>query len=394
MHIWAVRSIGAVRQATLGALRPVQMGRVFGVPVFLAPSWALVAIAVTFSFAGIFVDAVPGTNTAIAHLFAFAYAVLLALCVLLHELGHVAVAVGLRLRVRRVVIFLLGGASEIDPEPERPRDELLVSAAGPVASAMLAALAWWIHGLVTAHSAIDVELQLLLWSNLSIAVFNALPGLPLDGGRVLRAAVAGAGVRRLTATRIAAVSGRVIAVLVAVSGLLLADGSWGVLSVVFSAAIGAFLWLGATQALVAARTAERLPGLSLDGLVRPAAWVPADLPLAEALRWAEEQRASAIVVMDGADRPSGIVVDALVAQVPPERRAWTQAGTVAAPAPAAAALQSGLTGEALLQACEQNPAASYIVVDGSHRAVGVVTATDIRAALEGPVPRRAAPVRP
>jgi Zn-dependent protease len=381
-----------VGDATVGprTMRPIRLGHVFGVPVYLTPSWLIVAAVVTVSFAGIFDRAVPGTGAAAAHLFALAYAVLLALCVLLHELGHVVTAVALRLRVRRVVIFLFGGASEIDPEPSRARDELLVSAAGPLTSAGLAGLAWSARGLVAADSVIDVELQLLLWSNLSIAVFNALPGLPLDGGRALRAIVTAAGARRLTATRVAAVTGRVIAALVAGSGILLARGAGAIATVALSAMVGAFLWFGATQALVAARIAERVPLLRLAGLQRPAVWVPANLPLAEALRWAAEQHARAIVVLDGAEQPAAIVAEDLVARVDQGRRPWVPVSTVAVPIRSEAALPVELAGADLVEACRRHPAQSYLVLDAGGRPSAVVTAADIRQFLEGPEPAPAA----
>ena len=95
--------------------------------MFLTPSWLIVALVITVTFADIFVRAVPGTSTAAAHLLAFAFALLLAVCVLLHELGHVLTALSLRLKVNRVVIFR-GGASERS-RAQRPRDEVLVSAA-------------------------------------------------------------------------------------------------------------------------------------------------------------------------------------------------------------------------------------------------------------------------
>jgi hypothetical protein len=134
-----VRSIEAVSEPRLGGMRAVRLGHVFGVPVFLTPSWLIVALIVTVTFADIFVRAVPGTSTAAAHLLAFAFALLLAVSVLLHELDHVLTALSLRLKVNRVVIFLFGGASEIDRSRAAAR-RVLVSAAGPLVSAALAVL--------------------------------------------------------------------------------------------------------------------------------------------------------------------------------------------------------------------------------------------------------------
>lgn len=364
-------------------LRPVQLGRVFGVPVFLAPSWLLIAAFVTVSFGDVFTTAVDGIGSAAGHLLALAFAVLVALCVLLHELGHTAVALLLRLRVRRVVIFLLGGASEIDPEPNRPRDEFLVSAAGPLTSGLLAAVCWAVRHYVDGGTALGVELDLMIWSNLSIAVFNALPGLPLDGGRVLRAVVWGGGASRLSATRIAAWVGRGLAVVVALSGLLVARGNLGIVSVMLSAGLGAFLWFAASQNLLAARIADRLPTVHVSDLVRPAVWVPAAMPIAEALRRAAEQQAGAIVVVDAAETARAIVDDTLLAAVPGAQRPWTGAGSVARTIAPNAVLPIGLSGQALLAACQQSPAARYLVTDGDHQ-IGVLTAADLRAALEAP----------
>jgi Zn-dependent protease len=365
-------------------MRPLRLGHVFGVPVFLTPSWLIVALIITVTFSDIFVRAVPGTNTAAAHLLAFAFALLLAVCVLLHEIGHVLTALALRLKVSRVVIFLFGGASEIDPEPQRPRDEVLVSAAGPLVSALLAVLAWFSRNFVADHTALDVELALLLWSNVSIAIFNALPGLPLDGGRVLRGIVTGLGARRLTATQVAAVSGRAIAALVAGSGILFARGGWGLVTVAFSAMIGAFLWFGASQALLAARMAERVPELRVDSVLRPAVWVPPELPLSQALRWAREQAARAIVVLDGDQRPVAVVADAMLAGVPEAQRPWRPVSSVAVALDPRATLPLHLAGSGLMDACQRHPAEYYLALDGHGVPAGVVAALDVRRFLENP----------
>ena len=137
---------------------------------------------------------------------------LFALCVLAHELGHTAVSLLLRHPVRRVVIFLLGGVSEIEREPDRPRDEFLIAAAGPLVSVVLAALAALGYLATAHHSMLGVLLLLLTWANGVVVVFNVLPGLPLDGGRLVRAAIWALTKSRLTGTLIGAWAGRVVAV--------------------------------------------------------------------------------------------------------------------------------------------------------------------------------------
>src|SRR5664279_5046033 len=150
------------------------VGRFFGVPIYFAPSWLLIAGLLTVSYGPVFKNAVPDISSSSAYLLAFAYAVLFALCVLAHELGHTAVGLALGLPVRRVVIFLLGGVSEIERDPERPRDEFLVAAAGPAVSLLLAAAAAGAYQLVAPATMPSVLIALVLWSNLVVALFNLL----------------------------------------------------------------------------------------------------------------------------------------------------------------------------------------------------------------------------
>lgn len=170
-----------------GRLLPV--GRFFGVPLYFAPSWILIAALITATYGGVVYDAVDGLTRSVSYLVALAFAVALALCVLLHELGHVGVSLALGRPVRRVVIFLLGGISEIEGDLERPRDELLVALAGPLVSLAVAGGSWLGYEATSPGGIAEVFWFLLLWSNLIVAVFNLLPGLPLDGGRVLRAVI-------------------------------------------------------------------------------------------------------------------------------------------------------------------------------------------------------------
>ena len=110
----------------------LSLGRFFGVPIYFAPSWLVISALLTISYGPFVKDSVPGISASSAYLLAFGYTVVFALCVLAHELGHTAVSLLLRHPVRRVVIFLLGGVSEIEREPDRPRDEFLIALAGPL----------------------------------------------------------------------------------------------------------------------------------------------------------------------------------------------------------------------------------------------------------------------
>src|SRR5215470_20012143 len=165
------------------------IARPFGIPVFISPYWFLVAgvLVVLYSNSG----ALPGTvqDSVPRYLVAVAFVVLLYLSVLIHELSHSLVARGFRLPVRRILLYPLGGFSEIEREPPTPGQEFLVSAAGPFISLVLAAVGFGLARAFHPSGVPGVLLGQLVIANLLVGVFNMLPGLPLDGGRMLRAGV-------------------------------------------------------------------------------------------------------------------------------------------------------------------------------------------------------------
>lgn len=359
------------------------LGRFRGVPIYFAPSWLLIAGLLTVYYAPIVEDVVLGVSSGAAYALAAVFAVLFAFCVLAHELGHTAVSLALGHPVTRIVIFLLGGVSEIETEPRRPRDEFLISAAGPAVSAGLAGLAALGYELVAADSRPGVLFGLLFWSNLVVVVFNVLPGLPLDGGRMLRAAVWGAVGTKLAATRIAAWAGRGVAVLIAVGGLLVDRTSYGLTAGLFALGMAGYLWFGATQSLRLGELMERLPHVQLQALLRPGIMLPTGTSVAEALRRAWTGQARGLLVTDSADRPRAIVDEARIGAVPPERRPWTPVDAVARPLDAGLVLPVGLSGEDLLARVRSHPAPEYLVVHADGSPAGILATADLVAVLKG-----------
>jgi Zn-dependent protease len=360
----------------------LSVGRFFGVPIYFAPSWLLIAALLTFYYAPVVDDAVAGVSASTSYLLAALFAALFACCVLAHELGHTAVSLALGNPVRRVVIFLLGGVSEIERDPDRPRDEFLVAVAGPLVSLLIAGAAAGAYQVVDGPTLPGVLIALLFWSNLIVALFNLLPGLPLDGGRLLRAGVWAVGTSRLTATRIAAWAGRAVAVFVVVSGLLLDRSSPGFVAGLFTIALAAYLWFGASQSLRAGELAARLPSVSLAALLRPGLLVSADLSVAEALRRVWSGNARGLVLVDTADQPRAIVDESLIGAVAPERRPWTQLAEVARPLEPGLILPVGLSGAELLAAVQATPAHEYLVVREDGSPAGILAVADLAATLQ------------
>jgi Zn-dependent protease/CBS domain-containing protein len=351
------------------------------VPLYFSASWLVIAVLLTVSYGPLIRQVVPTASSVTSYVAALGFAVAFALCVLAHEIGHTAVSLALRRPVRRVVIFLLGGVSEIEEEPDRPRDEFLISVAGPAVSLLLGGVAAAGRLVVGSTNLVGVVLTLLMWGNLVVAAFNLLPGLPLDGGRLLRALVWAVARSRLSATRISAWGGRVIAVVVALSGIVLNRDTYGITPALISLVLAAYLWVGAGQSLRLAEVLERAPSLHLAALLRPGLLVPADVSVAEALRRAHDGNVGGLVVVDSADRPSAIVDERQISAVPMPQRPWTAVNTVARPLDKGLVLPVDLSGPALLDAVRATPASEYLVVDARGAPAGVLSATDLASAL-------------
>jgi Zn-dependent protease len=355
------------------------------VPVYLSLSWLVIAAIITFSYAGLVRDSTSGLTPGGSYLVAFGIAVLLALSLLAHELGHVAMCLALGIRVRRVVIFLLGGVSEIEGEPRRPADDYLVAMAGPLVTLLLAGAGGALYRLAEPGTVLRLVLFWLAVSNLLVLGFNLLPGLPLDGGKMLRAAVWRVTGSRLTGTRAAAWCGRALAALVVLGAVYFARGQSdvgvAVTNVAVAMMLAAFIWVGSSQALTVAAIHTRLPALRVADLVRPALAVPANLPVSEALRRAWETRSQGLVVVDGDGRPAGLVSEAHVLALPEQRRPWTTVAEVSRQLEPGLTLPDSAAGEAVLDAVRAHPASEYLVVGGDGRPVGVLATTDVAVLL-------------
>ena len=356
------------------------VGRPFGIPVYVSPYWFLIAGVFIFYFssANNLASTLHGSTRFVI---ATAFVVLLYLCVLLHELSHSLVARGYGLQVRRILLYPLGGVSELEQEPPTPGRAFVVSAAGPALSLALAAGCYGLTHVISPANTIAYTLVSLLgWANFVLGIFNLLPGLPLDGGLMLRAAIWKVTARPATSTLAAAWAGRVIAL-----GLLVLPFvfRWDMFNVVWFAVVAAFMWTGAGQAIKATRFRERLPALQARRLARKAVSVAANTPLAEAIRRADETQARAVVVVDHDDKPIAILNETAVMATPPQRRPWIEAGSLARTLEPSLVLPADLSGMALLDAIRRAPATEYLLVEPSGQVYGVLAARDVDHAFAG-----------
>lgn len=297
------------------------MGRVAGADLLVKPSLLVMGVVLVVVFATRFDD----QSTANPFLLAIAFVVGLYASVLVHELAHVVAARGYGMTVQSVTLHLLGGETIIEGESKTPLQELWVAGVGPLASAAIGGACLAADGLFSGTAGSLLTAMGLV--NLLVAAFNLIPGLPLDGGRVLRALIWGVTGRELVGIRIAAWIGRgaAVAVLAVVVALLISRQDGYLLDLVVAILVAGFLWAGSTQALQRLASRERL--------------------------------------------------DLLVARNLADHRAPVPAGAVELPA--------DLRGEDLLRAISAHPADHYVLTETDGTVAGVLSLTAVDTAFRG-----------
>ena len=262
----------------------IRIGRILGIPIYIDLSWIIIFGLITYLISNQFAQLNPQWTVTQLGILGAATSLLFFGSVLFHELSHSVVAQHYKIRVLSITLFLFGGLARIGKEPSKAIQEFNIAIAGPLASAFLAGV-FFLSTLVFPDSKIVAAVSTYLWqTNLALAVFNMLPGFPLDGGRIFRAIVWGTTKDFVRATRVAGASGKLIAYGMIVLGLWLAfgfrgSGRW---EGIWLAVIGWFL-LNAAQASVAQVTIrETLNGLrASDVMSHEVPAIPANLNLDE-----------------------------------------------------------------------------------------------------------------
>jgi len=214
--------------------RSFQIAKIFGIPFRLDFSWFIIFIFVTLMLSmSFFPDSFKGWHSEYYWIVGIATSLLFFASVIVHELAHSIMSKRTGIQVKSITLFLFGGIAQIGKEATQPKTELVISIAGPASSAFLAGI---FYGIAYLCNGLNVYLfaltSYLSYVNLILAVFNMIPGFPLDGGRVLRAVIWLATGNYLRATKIATTAGYVISIAMILTGALIFfiwgyfDGLW------------------------------------------------------------------------------------------------------------------------------------------------------------------------
>lgn len=367
----------------------IPLGRIAGIPVYLAYSWFIIAAFTVIAYG----PALLSRNHSLgigAYFVAFGYAVLLALSVLVHELAHALSAKAFKWPTEKIVLNLWGGHTQFESFIASPGRSVVVAMAGPAANFVLAGGAWLLlqAGVFTGIG--DTLTNILMWANFLIGTFNVLPGLPLDGGRLVESAVWKATGSQEKGTVAAGWAGRVIAIALVVWFVvlpLLSGNSPDLSYMLITLLVCSFLWMGASGAIQQATLRGRLPLVSAAALSEPAVGIPNSATVADVLRVAP-YGTPAVVLCAPDGRPQGLVDPAAAAAVPASQVSTTLVTAVSTPLADGAYVPWTSSGQELIQYLAQLSGAEYAVVDETGKVTGLLRQQAVVTAITGKVTRR------
>jgi Zn-dependent protease/CBS domain-containing protein len=360
----------------------IQLGRIFGIRIGIHWSWLVVFALITWTLAtGIFPDTNPGLSHASYVWMAIIASVLFFASLLLHELGHAVQARRDGMEIDGITLWLFGGVARFKGMFPSAGAEFRIAIAGPLVSlalGLLFALGAWA---ISTREAVDGVAAWLGYINLTLLVFNMLPALPLDGGRVLRSVLWRVRGNFRWATRVAASIGRGFAYLFIAAGLFLFifQGSF---SGAWLAFIGWFLFQAATAEDRSLLVHDALGGLRVaDVMVRDPVTVQPHVSIGrfmDQVAWSHRYTTYPVVE---SGRPLGLIAFRCVAAVP--RGEWDTrlVGDCMIPRERVPVLRASQGAVDALAALADGDVHRALVVDGD-RLVGFLSITDLLRAVE------------
>jgi Zn-dependent protease len=351
----------------------LRLGKVMGIPIGVNYTWFIIFVMITVSLAtAYFPSRYADWSQGLYWGVGVVTSLLFFASVLLHELAHSVVARAWGIPVQSITLFIFGGVASISREPDRPLSEFLIAIAGPVSSLFLA-LGFgllWLAGQAQDWGALAALGLYLAGINLSLALFNLVPGFPLDGGRVFRSIVWALTGNMSRATRWAATLGRIIAVLMIIGGgILVVRGDWSGLWLAF---IGWFLENAASSSVQQVQVREALEGYTAaDFAAQGCQAVDQNTPLDWVVRdHVVPHGDQCFVVIDG-QQAQGAVTWGQIQQVPRQRWGWTPIRQIMTPLSTLKPVAGGDAAYAVLERMLSEGQSLLPVIEGS-RLLGLI----------------------
>jgi Zn-dependent protease/CBS domain-containing protein len=366
-------------------VRGIRLGRVLGFEVRIDHSWFILFALILWSFSYMAFPAhAPGLPPAVYFAMGLAGTLLFFVSLLAHELSHSVVARTKGIPVEGITLFLFGGMAHTRMEAETPGDEFQIAAAGPIMSIAIAVLlgATWMLGARFGWPVyILAVLQYIALLNLVLAIFNLLPGFPLDGGRLFRAVVWKVTGDMTRATRVASAGGRWLAYVLIAFGLLSAFAG-NVLGGMWLVFIGWFLRNAAISTYQQHLLLDVLSGVPAGQAMTPNPdTVPPDASVRELMEeYFMRRRYTAYpVTRDG--EPLGLVTLQRIRETPRDEWDTLRAGDIMIPFDPEIAVRTDEPMVTVLDRLRKSPARRVLVVRNGALA-GIITASDIAFWLE------------
>lgn len=244
----------------------MKIGRIFGIPIYLHTTWLIIFALITYTLATQFKSQHPGWSQTQFWMLGIVTSALFFGSIVFHELSHSVVALRYKIPVESITLFIFGGLARISRDPDNARQEINIAIAGPISSLFLAAcfglVAYFFHGSEMVVSAA----RWLAVINVILALFNLVPGFPLDGGRILRGIAWGITKDFTRATRIASRCGQIFAYTMILIGIWQAlRGNW--MGGLWTAFIGWFLLSASQESFAQVALRSTLTGVRAEDIM-------------------------------------------------------------------------------------------------------------------------------
>jgi Zn-dependent protease/CBS domain-containing protein len=284
----------------------IRILRVWGIPIYLHVSWFIIFALITLSLAKQFTSQHPGWSESQHWALGIITSILFFASVVFHELSHSLVAIRYRIPVKSITLFIFGGLAGIGREPDNAKQEFNIAIAGPLSSLFLAGCFYLVTRFFHGNEMVVAACRWLWQINVALAVFNLVPGFPLDGGRILRGIAWGITGSFERATRIAASAGKVFAYVMILLGVWQAlNGNW--VGGLWTAFIGWFLLSAAQESYAQVAIRNTLTGVRVqDVMTQDIPTITRDMSIQEYVH--EVLRTGVMThIVVGAEKPVGLV---------------------------------------------------------------------------------------